>query len=763
MRQLYRITGIILLVCSNSFLFAQKQPKNSPGMELPIRKAKSAMVLDGKLDEQDWKDATVATNFFLNYPVDTAAAPFQTEARMTFDDHAMYVSFVCYDDNTPHIVQSLRRDFEYGANDNVGIYFGPYNDAINGFYFRTTPYGVQSEGTISGAGAEDGAYSSTWDNKWYSHVIKSDDRWVVEMMIPFKSFRFKGELSEWNVTFLRSDLKRNHTSSWIATPIQFIPASFAFSGKLKWVDLPPHHTTNISLIPYIAGGTSADNTTVPVTKSDELQVGFDAKIGVTPSLNLDLTVNPDFSQVEVDRQVINLTRFEFQFPERRQFFLENSDLFDRMGFPDARPFFSRRVGLARDSSGNLKRVPILYGARLSGSLSKKWRLNVMNMQTKEALELGLPSQNFTVAALQRNFWKQSSVQLSLVNKQSLGVGSGDSVKFYNKDLWKDRVSNNVTQRVLNDFNRVLSLDIESRSIDNTWYFSGYYTKSFDSFNTEKQASGGGFLQQTKRHYQIFTGSTFVEKNYVAEAGYVPSRGVYPGVTNLFLSVYGTIYPKNSILVTMRPMLDLSASVIPGGDVTDKSAALGYSFNFLNTSMLTLGYVHTFQQMTNDFSPIDAEKFTNFLIGERYSWNRYSLIYQSDQRKLFKYTLGSTKGGFYNGENLNFNGEISYRYQPYGSVSVRFDYNDLKLPGNYGTEKLFVVSPRFDLTFTKNIFLTTFVQYNTLADNVNLNARFQWRYKPASDFFVVYTENYLPESLVSKSRSLVFKLTYWLNI
>ena len=107
--------------------------------------------------------------------------------------------------------------------------------------------------------------------------------------------------------------------------------------------------------------------------------------------------------MEVDQQVINLTRFEFQFPERRQFFLENSDLFDLAGFPNARPFFSRRIGLARDSSGLFQRVPIAFGARLSGSLSEKWRVSLLSMQTREQKQIGLPEQNYTVAALQRNF------------------------------------------------------------------------------------------------------------------------------------------------------------------------------------------------------------------------------------------------------------------------------------------------------------------------------------------------------------------------
>ncbi len=760
MQRLPRIFLILLLLVGSTLGYSQQ--KNPPGTELDIKKAKGAIILDGKLDEEDWKQASVAKNFFLNYPVDTAAAPFQTEARVTFDDHALYVSFICFDDNKPNVVQSLRRDFDYASNDNVALILGPYNDAINGFFFAISPEGVQLEGTIAGGGSDVMSFNGTWDNKWYSKVIKSDDRWVAEMMIPFKSFRFK-RAPEWNITFVRYDLKRNKVSSWIATPIQFFPQSFGYSGKLKWLDLPPEYTTNISLIPYVAGGTATDRATTPVTKSDDLQAGFDAKIGVTQSLNLDLTVNPDFSQVEVDRQVINLTRFEFQFPERRQFFLENNDLFERMGFIGVRPFFSRRVGLARDSTGVLKKVPILFGARLSGSLSKQWRMSILDMQTKEQLDLGLPGQNFGVIAIQRNFWKQSNIQFSIVNKESLGVGAGDSTKFFYKELWKSKTVGGNSTRVLNTANRVATIDLESRSRDNSWYTSLYYSQSFDGFNTDKKETGGGFIQHTKRNYQIFGGGTILQKNYNAEAGYVPNLSVYPGTNDIFLGATGTFYPNSKWLAKMGPGFNVGATSIPVGTTTDRQAMATYNFNLLNTSILTLAYNYVFQELTNHFNPIDIAKHTNYLPGDRYSWHRYSIVYASDQRKLFRYTVGATSGGFYNGENFNVNGELNFRYQPYGNVSVKFDYNDLKLPDNYGRQKLFVVSPRFDVTLTDKIFITTFFQYNTLLDNVNLNARFQWRYKPASDFFVVYTENYLPENFSSKNRSLVFKFTYWLNL
>jgi hypothetical protein len=161
--------------------------------------------------------------------------------------------------------------------------------------------------------------------------------------------------------------------------------------------------------------------------------------------------------------------------------------------------------------------------------------------------------------------------------------------------------------------------------------------------------------------------------------------------------------------------------------------------------------------------LDPSQYTGFLEGEEYNWNAFAIEYNSNPRKPFFYQISSSYGGFYNGKNFNLSGELTYRYQPYGSVAFRFDFNDLRLPENFGQEQLFLIGPRIDLTFTDKIFLTTYVQYNNVSDNVNLNARFQWRYQPASDLFIVYTENYLPQDLFSKNRALVFKMTYWLNL
>lgn len=747
--------SLILILLATAGFSALAQ--NKPGMQLHIKKAKGEIKIDGVLDEADWASADVAKDFYLNYPVDTALAPMQTEVRLTFNDQFLYYSFVAYDDTTRDMINSLRRDFDYERNDNVGMNIGPYNDRLNGFFFVLTPAGVQMEGTMALGGVGQDAWNIYWDNKWYSKVVRYKDRWIAECAIPFKSFRYKSDIKEWNIAFDRSDKKRNHRSSWIHTPIQFTTGAMAYSGQLVWDDPIPPARTNISLIPFVAGNLSQDNEASPASSSG-LQVGFDAKVAVTPSMNLDLTVNPDFSQIEVDQQVINLTRFEFQFPERRTFFLENSDLFSAAGFPPARTFFSRRIGLVKGNDGLFKRVPIAFGARLSGSINPKWRTSLMNMQTNEMKSLGLPAQNYSVATVQHNFWKQSNISLTYADKESLGVGEGDSATYFHESIFIK--GEGIPKR--NRFNRVLTTDLELLSPDNKWGASAYASRSFDPISSGRAFSGGLFGTYASRKVSLSVGTVGIDKAYNAEMGFVPSRGVYPGQYFHLLSGSYKMYPTNTAVVLMGPTVDLQNIYVPGGTLTDRIYTVGYDFRFLNTGQLKVSYNYVYQRLTSTFNPV-GESYTKFEAGEQYTWHNVMITAMTNQRNLVNFTGQSTYGGFYNGTNLNVTGQLNYRYQPYGNISMRVDYNDVRLKNTYGKEKLFLVGPRVDLTFTDKLFLTTYVQYNNLLNNVNLNARFQWRYKPASDFFIVYTENYLPSPFGTRNRALVFKFTYWFNL
>ncbi|MEM9648999.1 MAG: DUF5916 domain-containing protein, partial [Bacteroidota bacterium] len=376
----------ILLCLLNFCVFKGVAQKKNADFRYHIRKTTKPIVIDGIVDEQAWQQADVADDFFMVLPMDTGKAEETSEIRMTYDDKNIYLAAIFFNSvHGKYFVESLRRDFSFGKNDNFLLFMDPFNNQTTGFSFGSNAAGAQWDGTMFGGGSVD----LNWDSKWISKVKQDPDKWVLEMAIPFKSIRYKDGVTEWGINFSRLDLKSSEKSSWTPIPRQFPTASLAYTGVLVWDTPPPAPRTNFSVIPYILGGAVQD---FDEQNTFEKRVGGDVKISLSSSLNLDLTVNPDFSQVEVDRQVTNLDRFELFFPERRQFFLENADLFASFGYPTIRPFFSRRIGLG---------VPIKAGARLSGNLNENWRLGIMDMQTDNIDDTGRPNQNFAVVSLQR--------------------------------------------------------------------------------------------------------------------------------------------------------------------------------------------------------------------------------------------------------------------------------------------------------------------------------------------------------------------------
>lgn len=324
---------LIILLCTVSPEVAGQ--KKNEKFRVHIQKTTYPVLIDGQPADEAWSQAEIATNFYMVTPMDTGAAKVRTDVRMTYDDENLYIIAECF-----HLlpgtyyVESLRRDFVFGKNDNFLVFIDPFDDQTSGFSFGANAAGAQWDGTMY----EGGKVDLNWDNKWISSVSNSTEKWVFEASIPFTSIRYKKGITRWGINFSRMDLKTTEKSSWAPVPRQFPSAALAYTGLLIWDAPPPTPKINVSLIPYVLGGVtknyeSADRS---VYRKD---VGIDAKISLSSSLNLDITVNPDFSQVEVDRQLTNLDRFELFFPERRQFFLENGDLFANIGYQFIRPFF----------------------------------------------------------------------------------------------------------------------------------------------------------------------------------------------------------------------------------------------------------------------------------------------------------------------------------------------------------------------------------------------------------------------------------------
>lgn len=683
-----------------------------------VKKRKSEIKIDGVIDEADWQVAQKATDFHLVLPIDSGFAVQPSEMMMTYDDKALYVAQIFYD-TIPgkRIMESFRPDFIFSNNDNLLIFFDTFLDQTNGFSFGVSASGAKWDGLMSNGSN----ISLMWDIKWESKTKNYTDKWVSELRIPFKSVRYPAGSRMWNVNFSRLDLKSNEKSSWAPVPRQFPTASLAYAGVMKFDEPLPKPRMQLSLIPYVFGSYANDYEagTGAEYKKD---FGFDAKVGLSSSLNLDLTYNPDFSQVEVDRQITNIDRFELLFPEKRQFFLENSDLFSNYGYESVTPFFSRRIGLD---------APVLAGARLTGKIGNNLRIGLMNMTTRETGDF--LARNFTVASVQQKVFARSNFGFIFVNKEYFNQPADTTM-----------------------FNRVAGFDYNLATSNNFWSGKFFYHRSFQPGDMDKQFAEGATLAYNRTHFQARISQTSVGENYRAETGYVRRSGynfLGPELTYLFV--------PNGWVVSHGISIENENYFDPDYRKIEHENTVSYQFGFQNMSQLELGYKDFYVELQDDFDPTHSGEHY-LAAGTKYDFGGLYLNYFSTRKNMFSYNFEVVKSSYYTGDIQFIDGSAGYRIQPYINFTMNFNYTDMDLGAPFERTKFLLVGPKLDVTFTDKIFWTTFVQYNEQVENMNINMRLQWRYQPVSDIYLVYTDNYYTGDWSSRNRALVLKITYWLN-
>jgi len=705
-------------------LYSQDKAVNREKYRINIKQTGETIKVDGLLNEESWKGTERAGNFTRVTPVDTGFAVAQTVVYITYDKSYLYVGAVCFDPLPgKRPVESLRRDFEFNRNDNFRVHLDTYNNLTNGYAFGVSAAGAQCDGVIV-----NGSQSSfTWDTKWKSEVKSYDDRWVAEMAIPFRSLRYFGGENEWGINFGRLDLKTNEKSAWAPVPRQFPHNSLPYAGTLLWDKPLDKAGLRLSFIPYATSRVIKD-TEAGHPVSWKWNAGFDTKMILSTSMNLDLTVNPDYSQVEEDRQQTNLDRFELFYPERRQFFLENSDLFANLGNSQAQPFFSRRIGL---------NVPVNFGGRLTGRIGNKWRIGMMDIQTGSKGDY--LSSNYAVAVLQREIFSRSSIVGFLVNKEITQSYSDAEFTGYR-------------------YNRVAGLEYNFATADNRWQGKAFWHQSFYPGSDRNAAAFSGNIGYSSQYLKAAISQSWIGSDYIAEAGYIRRTGIYkitPSVSYLF-------YPsKSERIISHGPGASFDVILDPRFNLTDRETELSYTIGWRDKSQLSVSLQEEFVQLDRDYDPTNTggEKLA---AGDRFQWKSATAEFTSDARRLFNYALNAGIGGYYNGNRWFVSGLMNYRVQPYGSIGMSVNYNDISLPGPYNSARLVLLGPTMDITFTDNLFLSAFVQYNNQIDNLNMNIRFQWRFAPVSDLYIVYTGNSYTGDFTNKNRGLVVKLSYWFN-
>ena len=363
--------------------------------EINVKFTEEKINIDGSPDDLAWKNADVASEFWQWRPTDSVKAVKQTEFKALFDSENLYFLIKAYTKEKKFTVYNLERDFETKSADYVQLIFDTFNDASNAFKFQTNHLGLKGDMLLSSIMSFGGrGMNSSWDAIWDVESKLYEDSYITEIKIPFNQLYFINGSKSWRFNIYRSDTQSLEHSSWAKTPQEQRIGDLAFMGKINFEKPLGESKKPISLIPYING--SLGKNFIQDKTLNNLDYGLDVKIPIGNSINIDLTVNPDFSQVEVDDQLVNLTQFELRLPERRQFFTQNSDLFTDFGQErDAEPFFSRRIGISKDFEGNTVENRIITGMRLSGKINDKLRIGLLNVLTEEDKANGIPPVSYT--------------------------------------------------------------------------------------------------------------------------------------------------------------------------------------------------------------------------------------------------------------------------------------------------------------------------------------------------------------------------------
>ena len=725
--------GIFFLLATN--MIGQPEVKDFKKVfRLEISETTETINIDGKLTEDVWQNANVGSDFWQKVPFFAEGADPRTEVMLSYDKDNLYVAAKCFQKEEV-IIQSLKRD-EYWDSDGIAIILDPLNTLTNGFIFGTSAAGQQWDALRS---LDD--INSDWSNKWYNEVHVTDEYWSMEMAIPFRILRFSPDDTEWGMNFVRNHINENEYHNWTAVPESFWPPDVAFAGALVFDKPPTPKKGNYNLIPFVTSSVTKNAGSDAVLSAN---AGLDARVSVTPTLNLDLTFNPDFSQIEVDELVTNLTRFSIFLPEKRTFFLENNDLFSDSGYPAVRPFFSRTIGLDDERQA----VPILYGARLTGNVNQNTRIGLMNIHSLQSDNTA--AQNQSAVSFQRNFGRS-----------------------YFKGMFLNRQAFNGSETVDQDFGRNASLEYVYLSTDGK--LSAWGSANF-SFKPEIKNKRNFFtygVAYTDPSWEILLASASVQENYFADLGFVQRIENYDALRDTSIRV-GFNDNVASVTYRIRPQegkitrhdINLTNVYYTNDDwsFNELLNEVSYNISFRNTSEMNVAASRNDVDLLFPFSFVSNGEP---LPASRYRFSSVSAGYSSDERKLVRFGIGGQTGGFYNGTLNQAETDINFRVQPWGNLGFGYQWNKLDFPDPYGNEVITAFLGKLEIGFNRNLLWTTLFQYIDQSEFMGINSRLQWRYAPMSDIFLVFVDNYDvfngiagPRSLQTNNRALILKVNYW---
>jgi hypothetical protein len=698
----------------------------APDGQVTIRAIRltAPLKVDGILEESVYRENVPATDFIQQEPSEGAPASERTEAWVLFDGMNLYVAAYCHDTHPERmVVTEMRRDSQnIRQNDSFTVVIDTFHDRRSGVFFQTNPLGALREQEVT----SERENNNDWNTIWNVGARRTPDGWTMEMVIPFRSLRYKSAGSQvWGIN-LRRTIRSKNEHVYISP----IPASTGMQGIYRFAEAAtlvgletPAQGRNLELKPYAISSLTTNRAAArPFNDRVNGDMGFDAKYGLTKGLTLDFTYDTDFAQVEDDEQQVNLTRFSLFFPEKREFFLEGQGIFAFGGGQQAGAggagggpagggssrtqsanltpvmFFSRRIGLQ-----NNQVVPIRAGGRVTGRAGK-FAIGVLNIQTGEHDEVNAAPTNFSVVRMRRDVFRKSTIGF-IATRRNPGLAAGSN-ETYGADA------------NLGFFQNLFVRAYYARSET-----AGIPSRDDDSYRGEIEYAGDRYGLQVEH--------LTVGRNFNPEIGFLRREDFRRNAAVLRFSPR----PRTHFKAVRKFSYEASFDYItnPTGELESRELQGSFKTELQNSDVATLEYTRIFEWIPTSFA---IARDVRILPGS-YHFQDVKAQYQLGTQRPISGTVTLARGSFWGGTKTEagYRGRVEFSSRFYAEPGVTF--NVVNLPVGEFTTKL--VSTRATFTLTPRMFTSALVQYNSSSNSLSGNYRFRWEYRPGSDLFVVYSD------------------------
>jgi Domain of unknown function (DUF5916)/Carbohydrate family 9 binding domain-like len=680
--------------CRVFFVQAQTAADNSPtSSSVAAVAAASAPPINGAIDPDNWKAAVSISDFHQREPSERQAPTEKTEVRVLYDRRYLYFGIHCYDSTPQKIVATeLRRDADYTVDDYFTILISPNNDKRNGYTFTVNPLGTQFDALITGEGRVN---DPNWDGIWKSDAHFVSDGWTATVAIPFSTLNFK---TSDNVTvglnFARFIRRKNEEDLWRSYLRIYGITRISESGELTGLkDIGSGRLLIIK--PYVLGGVSSD----PINGTEALHTGgLDIKYGIRSNVVANLTFNTDFADAEVDAVRLNLTPFKSSLPEKRQFFLENSGIFD-FSFRDTQLFFSRQIGIDPVTG---EQVPLDVGAKVTGSLGR-YDFGILDVKTRA--KGPNPYANYFVSRIKRNVLSESYIGGIFIDKQS-----GDRNNRYNRSAGID--ANFIIHKKLS--------------------LSGFLAKTFSADPRLRGKSWASIVDvnYTSNLVQAEVFRETVQPNFNPEAGFVDRTDIIANSVDLQLSPR----PKHGPVREYNFEAFYRRYTDTHGVLQTQEWQTTFRANFHNGAYTDDDLFDNFIQRLNE--PFNIFKNV-FIPAGIYHFDRHQVTYGTDASKPLRVRFFERFGTYYNGKLNEFRTRVNYRPTTKISIAAVHEWDRFRFP--QGIHNVHIGSLNTSYSFNRFFTTSLLFQVNSIDQNpFSMNFRLRWNYRPDSDFFVIYT-------------------------